>query len=108
MAEFLIYGGLAGLGALLYMSAKMPYITSKLKNVLPLSWMFGGLQADRYRQQLYSPSADYIFHPDYINNDVARVPEVRDRGVYGIPRSNIQIMPGGNVIQLHRRANLSL
>lgn len=107
MAEMMVYGMLAGAGALLWLAAKTPYktIAQKVKNLIPYSWI--NTEQGTFKQTTFDTMADNLMHPDFTNNVATMfAPSVQDWGVHGQLRQNIRLYPFSNVTQVYRTGNL--
>lgn len=106
-----LIGGLAAWAVMTMLNPKlMPKITTNQGAGERLSAIIdNGFQ---FRDNMFSSFADWISHPDVKNNYLAREREpgnVSDRGVFGVPRTSVQLYPGvSEPMQLYRTSNLVL
>ena len=66
----------------------------------------------QFRDNMFSSFADWIGHPDVKNNYLSRERQpgaISDKGVFGVPRTSVQLYPGvSEPMQLYRTDNLLL
>lgn len=102
LLEIISIGLIAGVGYMLYAPKNAGTITDALNERIDNGY--------QYRDVTYQDTPD-LMHPDVRNNtyyaDSERI--AYDRGVNGVPRTHVQLIPGSSeIIQLHRQDNLYL
>lgn len=59
-----------------------------------------------YRHQTFDTIADYVTHPDVVNNNFTSEPVRINRGEYGMTRYNGKFHKSSNITQFYRTDNL--